>query len=163
MKIEEGKYYRTRDGRKVGPMRSAWTPNGTQWWFKDGDKTKLDLIAEWTDEPEPPTPWKGMTDAEKGALLLAYHRGQEIEVFIDTNWTITKDNPIYSELDAYRIKPSPVVETVAVIWDSAGSMGASVNYDKVKSHRLTFTTKDGKPATGTFTNEAGDVITMEKL
>ena len=26
-----------------------------------------------------PTPWKDMTDAEKGALLLAQHRGEVVE------------------------------------------------------------------------------------
>jgi hypothetical protein len=71
MKIEAGKYYKTRDGRKVGPITTSatrgwpWEVNGgkydstirTRWaWRDDGsfqeDETHtLDLIAEWTDGP----------------------------------------------------------------------------------------------------------------
>ena len=70
MKLEVGKYYRTRDGRKVGPIYLAgreesghpwqckstskegapcWTSEGLIGWKPVG---KSDLIAEWTDEPE---------------------------------------------------------------------------------------------------------------
>lgn len=60
MKIEVGKYYRTRDGRKVGPMKKfvhrfdlgcgipgVWTEEGLNDYFSWGDEA--DLIAEWTD------------------------------------------------------------------------------------------------------------------
>lgn len=60
MKIEAGKFYKTRDGRKVGPMRSfgsfyCWaTDDGKRWTTKghfiDGEVRPEDLIAEWTDE-----------------------------------------------------------------------------------------------------------------
>ena len=64
MQIEAGKYYRTRDGRKVGPLAeryhpefqlqggmeefgaTAWRKNGTNIYSQD-----MDLIAEWTDGP----------------------------------------------------------------------------------------------------------------
>ena len=69
--IETGKYYRTRDGRKVGPMVGGrdkkrtgypWTDKGENHdgrWAdcgEDGESclmgpTDGDLIAEWTDEP----------------------------------------------------------------------------------------------------------------
>lgn len=69
LKIEEGKYYKTRSGRKVGPAKYApdnehdpvpwglsdewWPPHGT--YYGDGTPHPHDLIAEWTDEPtEPP-------------------------------------------------------------------------------------------------------------
>lgn len=75
MKIEEGKYYRTRDGRKVGPMvyehriSHPWAEAGSESvyiWREDGTSIfDPDIIAEWTDETEP-TPWKDMPDAEKG-------------------------------------------------------------------------------------------------
>lgn len=62
LKIETGKFYKTRDGRKVGPMRvdgPAWTPNGGAHWYReDGSRYyacdrggDTDLIAEWIDEP----------------------------------------------------------------------------------------------------------------
>lgn len=64
MKIEEGKYYRTRDGQKVGPMRRSncrdyqWTAffnNDNRLWDAFGRRYmesygSTDLIAEWTDD-----------------------------------------------------------------------------------------------------------------
>ena len=67
LQIEAGKYYRTRDGRKVGPMVEE-TPRWSEWpwdikngqgdlrrilWKDDGtaDETQgADLIAEWQDD-----------------------------------------------------------------------------------------------------------------
>lgn len=72
LKIEAGKYYRTRDGRKVGPMVRPAKPDEYPWhgtgplgnciWYRsEGGKfhgpimqNALDLIAEWTDEPTGP-------------------------------------------------------------------------------------------------------------
>ena len=67
LKIEEGKYYKTRDGRKVGPAKSEGRKYLGQDAFEvpgphpsvhlaDGtysgrNDTGLDLIAEWTDGP----------------------------------------------------------------------------------------------------------------
>lgn len=66
--IREGAYYRTRDGRKVGPMRTSGESGHFYWrsdsgqlgnydvaWAKDGrfyenKEHKNDLIAEWPDE-----------------------------------------------------------------------------------------------------------------
>ncbi|WP_435657240.1 ribosomal protein L7/L12 [Brucella pituitosa] len=59
-KIEAGKYYRTRDGRKVGPVRSEglyWgAPEVNDSYYDDGRQWRAyeshhDLIAEWVDEP----------------------------------------------------------------------------------------------------------------
>ena len=65
LQIEAGKYYRTRDGRKVGPMVCglygdfvARHPDfaGTVSWKHDGVRygvrePEADLIAEWQDQP----------------------------------------------------------------------------------------------------------------
>lgn len=79
LQIEAGKYYKTRDGRKVGPMRvtrasERWTDydgrvsafvddeldnNGTgghfandgEWLTSDEHNNHHDLVAEWVDEP----------------------------------------------------------------------------------------------------------------
>lgn len=63
MRLEEGKYYRTRDGRKAGPVRridGEWNAANAQdgnWRYDDdGGLTNfggddLDLIAEWTEGP----------------------------------------------------------------------------------------------------------------
>jgi len=60
-KIEAGKYYRTRDGRKVGPMKDFGWKDGFPFndeevvenYFSPDGKAQLgdDLIAEWVDEP----------------------------------------------------------------------------------------------------------------
>jgi hypothetical protein len=74
MKIEVGKYYRTRDGRKVGPMEKwsnsaphCWRQVGRSIFYNEGGDIWDDnggseyfgehghLIAEWTDEPASPT------------------------------------------------------------------------------------------------------------
>lgn len=69
VEIREGGFYRTRDGRKVGPARPAddyayglgykWSL-GVEWYYQDngiagnGTHEPHDLIAEWTDEPASP-------------------------------------------------------------------------------------------------------------
>ena len=80
MKIEAGKYYRTRDGRKVGSMAympegrhsefpwvdpegNAWKVNGQFSLFDDGESVH-DIIAEWTDEPAAPKPSPFVTRRE---------------------------------------------------------------------------------------------------
>ena len=65
MKLEVGKYYKTRDGRKVGPLKD-WPDRiwkfkcGESYYKSDGHHEyddydshvhECDLIAEWTDEP----------------------------------------------------------------------------------------------------------------
>ncbi len=69
IKLEVGKYYRTRNGLKKGPITlddhvryPAEDPQGTAWtadgfFYGPNDPHHLDLIAEWTDEPsaEPAT------------------------------------------------------------------------------------------------------------
>jgi hypothetical protein len=65
MKIEEGKYYRTRDGDVVGPMAAvygcddAFTAIGHTWnedgSFVRGNPYKLDLISEVYVSDTPPT------------------------------------------------------------------------------------------------------------
>ncbi|MBD7990707.1 hypothetical protein H9643_07975 [Ochrobactrum sp. Sa2BUA5] len=66
LKIEAGKYYRTRDGRKVGPVtdRGGYYCANEMHYNSDGEcglegrhhpdqdwRDKHDLIAEWIDEP----------------------------------------------------------------------------------------------------------------
>lgn len=70
MKIEAGKYYKTRDGRKVGPMREIdreltdypWTDQIEEmpmqryndWGEEVGEPSSHDLISEWQDEAPSP-------------------------------------------------------------------------------------------------------------
>lgn len=69
MKIEVGKFYKTRDGQRVGPMQDDWPDDAAFCWHTTsgslteslwdkfgknykGYDTDRDLIAEWTDTPE---------------------------------------------------------------------------------------------------------------
>jgi len=79
MKIKQDKYYRTRDGRKRGPMQiNPDHPNfcGEQggwlsaWYVATGrasiyHETPNDLVAEWIDEPKI---WADMTPQEREAF-----------------------------------------------------------------------------------------------
>jgi hypothetical protein len=85
MKIEAGKYDMTRDGRKVGPMRSVnWhlypfdisghesEDLGGCLWDRDGnadDDKHMDIIAEW-GEPMTPTPDPLLTDRARALNAL---------------------------------------------------------------------------------------------
>lgn len=65
MRIEEGKFYRTREGRKVGPVRatdnSFWPMEcGGTWWRANGESCegsmarmypRNDIISEWIESP----------------------------------------------------------------------------------------------------------------
>ena len=69
MKLEVGKFYKTRDGRKVGPMKNNWSTSGHFCWCVDvgccssvlwdevgcsGSHCDNDLIAPWPAEPTGP-------------------------------------------------------------------------------------------------------------
>jgi hypothetical protein len=146
LKIEAGKYYRTRDGRKVGPMYKRggeWVCDNMideyipMWNLKTGvanfttegpksDYPQYDLIAEWADEPDTPKLWRDMTPEEKGALLLAHHEGKVIEYtsvpVIEEGWGIAT-HPSWVQKYAYRIRPEPKRETVGLWIDCRDSVG----------------------------------------
>lgn len=95
MQIEVGKYYRTRDGRKVGPIRqyeddteffdihdiAGTTESGWIWdetGIELGKNRDIDLIAEWTDEPAQPT-LSGITIDHIAIDSLRHHYATEME------------------------------------------------------------------------------------
>lgn len=103
-----------------------------------------------------PKTWGEMTDAEKGALLLDDWSDRPLQRL--TEIQDEKGNSLCREWDlcdirdalpswVIRIKPEPVVETVTIgianascgKWYQPGSPGSPA------THRITFTTKDGKP------------------
>jgi hypothetical protein len=88
-----------------------------------------------------PKLWRDMTDAEKGALLLAHHEGKGIEMlFCSGEWvTVT---PQWATNAAYRIRPEPKRETVTLY---ANDMAYGYAIEAVEGHRITFDLIDGKP------------------
>ena len=138
IKLEEGKYYRTADGRKVGPVRIANLD--TSEWALWSDRKYIyevvglpregscgtKIVAEWTDQPKL---WRDMTPEEKGALLLAHHEGKVIEANEGDGWFDA--HPYWAPNSAYRVRPEPKRE-VAKLYAQPG-------------YRITFDLVDGEP------------------
>jgi len=162
MKIEEGKYYRTADGKKVGPARII-TEEKPFYDFEWGrmvscgqlyeivgvlpeDALDTDLIEEWQDEHRT---WKDLTDAEKGALLLAHHEGEVIQsrcmFLVGENWE--DDGPLWDDEYAYRIKPEPKRETVTLYGEQSyvGFWGFDSGSEQPSDYSITFDLVDGEP------------------
>lgn len=144
MKIEEGKYYKTRNGRKAGPIelidsfkwgnqplrykgvidgdkenRQTWYEYGR--FFEDRE-APLDLVEEWNSDPKL---WRDMSDEEKGALLLANHRGETIQASPAVGPTAgpvswrTVGCPVWDDDSYYRVKPERApVAVCADLYDS---------------------------------------------
>jgi hypothetical protein len=135
MKIETGKYYRSRDGRKIGPMRAALSKawvigKGNQSdpeWLLSGAHTPDvefgmssadDLIAEWPDAPDLSNPLGqvfGLMPPETQEAMKAHGGPWECMAF-DGIWR-DQGEPAWHAGFAYRVKPAPIRETVtAPIW-----------------------------------------------
>jgi hypothetical protein len=147
MRIEAGKYYRTRDGRKVGPMVAhvylprfcAKEPDGrfAHW---DINGTALDyyapnLVAEWDGDPLPYGHARlpdgsvvdlcdnreahGLMSPDKRAAMEAH--GGPYERFNAPNfWCKLKDKPHHWFADhIYRVAPKPREGWVPVLHPSA--------------------------------------------
>lgn len=104
------------------------------------------IVSRSTNAPDTPT-WGEMTDAEKGALLLAQQDGKMEGSCNGTDWGNHPYGVPMCVTFYYRIKPEPVVETVALYGNnSQGETGwtwGGANEDD--THLITFTTTDGKP------------------
>ena len=99
--------------------------------------------AVMTDKPKT---WGEMTDAEKGALLLADHDGKEIEVWLHYDrWEKKHNGGRYIKRRAYRVSPEPVRETVTM-YGSLGDGLMLLNRGRVGSdtHTLTYDIVDGE-------------------
>ena len=117
--LYEGDYGATRDGQKVGPAEYdkedgnlSWNlplPRGQFWFYNDGRSCtgeQANIIAKLVDQDTPKL-WQNMTDAEKGALLLAHHEGKELQAYgwVSKRWM--EVNNLWVDTCAYRIKPEP--------------------------------------------------------
>jgi len=121
LQIEEGKYYRTRKGKKVGPAKPHDTLGypwvlGKYTYTDDGQRFigedhPTDLVAEW-EEPDIFNIEKpfGMLDEATQEALLTYDG--EIEIYNHNGlWQVTRI-PGWIESTTYRAVPKPKRETV---------------------------------------------------
>ena len=99
-----------------------------------------------------PKLWRDMTDAEKGALLLAFHNDKKcLEIRRNGKWVYCEDSTLDNNI-AYRIRPEPKVEVVTVRYQKRW-VTIMPFYDGY-THRITFTTIDGKPDCASIKMEA---------
>jgi hypothetical protein len=98
--IEEGKYYRSRAGGKVGPMerrRDRWAADGWPYtyhddgaWLNDGSKDRIDLVAEWVEPAPAPDVTKALAEAlKKSRVYVGMVRSSDI----------ADDDPIFGVMD----------------------------------------------------------------
>jgi hypothetical protein len=173
MKIEAGKYYRTRDGWKVGPMLLAkdahltcyrWTDRDNSFgkWDdtgEDGHATSFedsidDLIAEWTDEPAPKL-WKDMTDEERVDALYDGLKGCP-------PGTTGKDRIKLVLSSLGEVRPEPKRETVTLTGANFGTANLAEwkwsfrqsGHIGQETHRITFDLIDGEPDPSTIRMES---------
>jgi hypothetical protein len=121
--IELGGYGVTRDGRKVGPMVKGenkpypFTLSNMS-YDVDGcrcnvGKYRADIIAAWKEPAAEPVMFKDMTDAEKGALLLAKHRGEIVQYWGPSSKEWIRFRGVMVPDLAYRVAPpEPKIEYV---------------------------------------------------
>ncbi len=126
MKIESGKFYKTRYGQKVGPMKQPpvtriagfnWAdPENAAWrgamWRDDGTfaiepvEDARDIIAEWSepmDLTSITTPFGFLDDATREALKA---HGGPYEFFTgDGTWADI--DPLWNQNAVYRVKLQP--------------------------------------------------------
>ena len=102
-----------------------------------------------TDHPT----FEEMTEAEQNELIVAVYRGQPVEWLIEGNW-IPKIGPRFTPMGRFRLQPEPVIEHHDVRLENRS--GRIVGF-------FTYTTVDGEPQTGTFTNDKGETIIVGAL
>lgn len=104
------------------------------------------IVSRASDKPKL---WRDMTDAEKGALLLAHHEGKVIEgrneSWPNDGW-IEIRVPSWWNDSAYRVRPEPKVDTVKQGYktNSSGKFVTTSALDHA-THVVTFNMIDGKP------------------
>lgn len=128
MQLEIGKYYKTRDGRKVfiracrdtqvysypysglvvkDSEALTWKKDGT---YYDTPYHPNDLIEEWVEGPKK---IKDMSDAEIASLVRAQGEGKQIEYsFEGKQWTLIKKKAGFCPDCYYRVyEPRPIEHT----------------------------------------------------
>ena len=100
MKIEAGKYYKTRDGRKVGPTIENDFPNsyypfktsGGLYVMADGTAnngwnfdSKSDLVAEWSEGPVRTVTRKEIVPGTYGRVAVGQPYGSTVPVSVGSS------------------------------------------------------------------------------
>lgn len=103
---------------RIPPMDDTSFPD--HWDVGDGyytDQYQFRIVSR-ASQPDTPKLWRDMTPEEKGALLLAHHKGKVIEFLLDhedgsQRWHVASFRSTQPNV-AYRIRPEPKRETVTL-------------------------------------------------
>lgn len=119
--------------KKMGPTAGSYFATSEQ---------AYELLREYEAmRQKTPTIFENMTDAEKGALLLAKYRGKGIECFYGGVW-VAELIGRFGGKNAYRVKPNPEIKTAVMYWN--GSAASKTKYPR-DTHSITLTVTDGEP------------------
>ena len=123
MKLEQGKFYCTRDGRKVGPVypyaNDMWHdptgsfPDASAWWEPTGKRGGYSEDPSDLVEKAAQT-WGEMTVDEKKELLFAHYQGEQIQYLSSLGWRSTTECQWF-DCHAYRVKPKIQVLTCSLV------------------------------------------------
>lgn len=153
------------------------TPTGNRFVIVNDFKDKIFIALknsfhlsgyDWTviEDLDTPKIWGEMTDAEKGAMLLAHHEGKVIQcLYHKCDGWVDIGDPIWAFEGRYRIKPEPVVgEAVLHGGGDYGCGNACFSDEDIEcdTHTLTLPTLDGDLVTGEFANEDGMKVVIEE-
>lgn len=151
MQIEVGKYYRTAEGHKVGPMQ-AWghsrfhvneAPGLSETWREDGScldegSERFWIVSEWTDATpaEPEIEW-----GEWGPSKKDHAPPFQMQCF----------SPGVAQY-RYPVQKQPVVETVTLYGCANGRAWSLKRYD-TDTISISYDRIDGKPDWSTLRGE----------
>jgi hypothetical protein len=125
LKIEVGKAYRTRDGRKAvildfldrdcnypirgaiegEPKKDCWKLDG-RWSRFPGDSGFKDLVAEWV-EPAPPAPQPNSNTLTEHSIMLG-QIAVEVEEFCDGPHTTTLQAVLAMKAELYELRAKAI-------------------------------------------------------
>lgn len=155
MEIVEGKFYKTRGGLKIGPMRrnsNGWVSDGGRInsatgydWYEDGSydyfvEVDLDLIAEWQDELE-----KEISDMSE----VKFKVGDVV------SWPVTKSTNLWQN---FEIKKVDEKNKMYEGWDSISGSGAFCFHWKIELVKSAANVSTPEPNTKWVFNDGQDFV-----
>lgn len=187
---QAGKFGKTRDGRKVGPMEANGNASLHVWrdklgscnsWRHDGRhnaQPRLDLIAEWTEPmTTPPNIITSAIDGETYDLFTNRIRWDLLPKDVQESFEAWPHGLLvwftglrrWGDLemkvgvyitDVYRAKPAPKVTEHVLWWDPLRY--ASIAQWDFHTHKITMTHTGDTLPFEVFTAPSGATITVEK-
>ena len=146
----QGKLYKVEENGSIeDDVGDAWRSVGRRLYMPE---SIFRIISRASDTPKT---WGEMTNAEKGGIALGFVQGETVQCWQDGDtpeyWADITD-PNWNDDCKFRIKPEPVRETVTGWWNGH-NFHNKPNYGD-RTHRITFTTTDGKPDLDSIKMEA---------